>query len=432
MNRRTLLALSGALATGLAGCLGTSDGGGDFPAPRVEANTESEVSEEALEALVEGNTRFAFDLFETLADDGNLFVSPYSVSVALAMTYAGARGETETEMEETLRFGLDQEELHPAFNALAVELGERSEAEVDDDEGDPFALHAVNALWGLEGYPYREAYLETVERNYGAGFNEVDFRDDPEGAREAINAWVAEHTEDRIDDLLPEGSIDELVRLVLTNAIYFQATWAKTFSEDRTEEASFTALSGETSTVPMMRQSESFPYAAVDGTQVVELPYVGEEVSMVVVLPPEGEFEAFEEGFDADRYTELVSALEDREGRIELPRFEFESSVALQEALEALGMPIAFDEHEADFDGMIDLEAAGENVYIDDVYHDSYVAVDEEGTEAAAATAVVMRAESAPADPFEMVVDRPFLFAIRDRPTGTVLFLGRVLDAAAE
>ncbi|MFC7008312.1 serpin family protein [Halalkalicoccus salilacus] len=440
MNRRTLL-LSGAVLA-LAGCLGSEDGtgtGGSDPIdPGAEPTTDLDVSEEVLERLVEGNSRFAFDLYDYLRgeEEGNLLASPYSVSVALAMTYAGARGETESRIAEAMRFGLD-EELHPAFAALYHELDARGEggsdggeAENGEEAGDPFELAAANAAWGLESYPYREEYLELVETYYGAGFRTVDFEGDPEGSREEINAWVAKRTEDRIDDLLPEGSIDELTRLVLTNALFFRAGWAEPFDEERTEDAPFTALDGTVEEVPTMRRDGRFAYAEIDGHQAIELPYVGREVGMVVVLPAEGEFERLEADLNAGRFATLDDALEEREGSIALPRFEFESGFALEGALSALGIGIAFDERKANFDGIAPLEELEGNLYVDDVYHDTFIAVDETGTEAAAATGVVIDVESAPADPFEMVVDRSFLFAIRDRPTGSVLFLGRVVDAA--
>lgn len=441
MNRRTLL-LAGAFA--LAGCLGSADGeGGNGPGtdPDTEPTTDLDVSEDVLGELVEGNTRFAFDLYDYLreSEEGNLLASPYSVSVALAMTYAGARGETEVQIAEAMRFSLG-DDVHPAFAALYHALDARSEAGENEggeseaadgtEEDDPFELAGANAAWGLERYPYREEYLELVERYYGAGFRTVDFEGDPETAREEINAWIAERTEERIEDLLPEGSIDELTRLVLTNALFFRATWAEPFDEGRTEEAPFTALDGTVEEVPTMRRDGRFPYAEIGGHRAIELPYVGEEVGMVVVLPAEGEFERVEAELDTGRFATLDGALEQREGSIALPRFEFESRFALGEALSALGMPVAFDEREANFDGIAPLEELEGNLYVDDIYHETFIAVDETGTEAAAATGVVIDVESAPTDPFEMVVDRPFLFAVRDRPTGTVLFLGRAVDAA--
>lgn len=439
-RRRDILALSGALAVGsLAGCLGVLSDGGVASGTELRADVERETpteDDERQAALVAGNTQFAFDLYADLVgrEGGNLFASPYSISVALAMTYAGARGETATQMADAMQF-VDADRLHPGFNALdrAVDPpdGGDDTSGGEGEEGEPFRLDTVNAVWGLEEYPYSEAYLETLARHYGAGLRVVDFVGEPEASRETINEWVAEQTEDRIEDLLPRGSIDDLTRLVLTNAIYFKANWTETFSADRTEDAPFRALDGSTGSVPMMSQSATFPYAEVDGAQVVELPYVGGDVGMVVMLPPEGEFESFEADLDAERLGELTDALEQQKGSLSFPRFTLESSFGLTEALSALGMPSAFDPQQANFDGMVDRSQTSEPLYLSDVVHKSFVTVDEEGTEAAAATGVVAGTTSAPLDPFEMTVDRPFVFAIRHRPTGAVLFLGRVVDGAA-
>ncbi|MCU4740935.1 serpin family protein [Natronoglomus mannanivorans] len=451
IDRRRVLALVGALATSstLAGCLADDDDGdgdGDDDDSDSDGNGDDSDSDndngdpaaaDALAELARENRRFAFDFYDELAasEPGeNLFCSPHSISVALAMTYAGARGDTAEQMADTLHYTLG-DDLHETIEALAAELDTRSQTGGDDgdvagdDDGDPFQLNAVNAVWGQAEYPFREAYLATLENHYGAGLREVDFVADPEGARETINEWVEAQTEDRIDELLPEGSITHLVRLVLTNAIYFRASWANQFDEAQTEDRPFTALDGSTADVPIMRQSESFPYAEVDGHQVIELPYVGDDVGMIVVLPAEGEFETLESSLDVDRFDDFTSELEPREGAIHLPTFEFDAGFALEEILSELGMPIPFDPNDADFSGIADVAETGENLFVHDVYHDASITVDEDGTEAAAATAVVIGDESAPADPFEMVVDRPFLFAIRDRPTDIVLFLGRVVDA---
>ena len=463
MDRRHVLALSSALLSGaIAGCLdrapaasptddeGDPDDGTDDPdengAPDDEPGIDPDLDDETLSALVAATNGFAMDLFDRLRDDdetANLFVSPISISIALAMTYAGARGRTREEMGDVLRFGADDrladDALHEAFATIQAELNERSDIDPDDlgdhydedDEPVPFELNVVNAVWGLEEYPFEASYLDLLETYYGGGLREVDFVSDPDGSRQRINEWVADETNDRIDELLPEGSIDDLTRLVLTNAVYFLANWAMPFEEANTDDGEFTAIDGTTHTVAMMRHGEEqLPYADVDGTQALELPYVGNEVSMLLILPPEGEFEEYEATFDDGTIGEILDALEPREGSVELPRFEFDSGVGLGDVLEAMGMVDAFDPNEADFSGMADLEAAGENLFVDGVYHDTYVAVDEEGTEAAAATGVVVRAESAPLDPFEFVADRPFLFAIRDRPTDTLLFVGRAVDPA--
>jgi serpin B len=436
-TRRTVLALSNALVAGslLPGCLGplSSDGSnvnvetvtGD-PNPNPATAKASALSE-----LARGNAAFGLTLLSSLAEGEpakNQFVSPYSVSVALAMTYAGARGETRTQMAEALRFPLDGASLHAVFG----ETDERLAANDRDDSGKdvPFQLTTANAIWGQRGYPWRDDFLTTLTTYYDAGLNVYDFDEKHDEATETINDWVAERTEGGITDLLPKGALGSLTRLVLTNAVYFRATWAEPFEKDRTERRPFTALDGTTSRVPTMCQSESFPYATVDGHQIIELPYVGDEVGMVVVLPEEGTFEEFARSLDADRLAALVESMESRDGTIALPRFTIESSFELPETLAKLGMPVAFS-NAADFGGMADLAKTGEQLRIDDVLHKSYIAVDEEGTEAAAATAVEVKASSAALDPFEMTVDRPFFFLIRHRPTDAVLFLGRVVDADA-
>ncbi len=455
MHRRRLLAVSSALIAGaLAGCTSGSNGEDDpgtesgdsengDTEPDDPERVEPAVDDEQLAALVGSTNAFAFDLYRELLEensDENLFSSPVSISIALGMTYAGARGDTREQMHDTLRFALDDDELHEAFNELQQEFAARGE-EFDpddepgggydeDDEPVPFELSIANSLWGQEGYPFDEGFLERIENHYGTGLQSVDYQSEPAAAREKINDWVAEETEERIDELLPEGSLDALTRLVLVNAVYFFANWKHPFQESNTSQEEFTALDGSTEIVPMMSKDRSWSYAELDGAQAVELPYVGDETSMVVVLPPEGEFESYERAFDTETLATLLDAMESRDGTVSLPRFEFESGFQLGVPLQELGMVDAFVEEEANFDGLVDSSEVDAELLIDEVYHDSFVAVDEEGTEAAAATGVVVRDESAPADPFDFVADRPFLFAIRDEPTETILFFGRAVDPA--
>ena len=378
------------------------------------------------EELVAGSNEFAFDLYRALAtEDGNLFYSPYSISLALAMTYAGARGETEQEMADTLHFTLPQDRLHPAFNGLDLELASRGQgAEGTDEEG--FRLNIANAIWGQEGYSFLERFLDTLAENYGAGLRIVDFEREAEKARVTINDWVADETEGKIRDLIPPGVIDDLTRLVLTNAIYFNAAWLSPFQEPNTEDGPFHTLDGREVQVPMMSQLASFGYAEGEGYQAVELPYDGEALSMVVLLPDAGEFEAFEGRLNADLFSSLAEDLTRRQVVLTMPRFKYESTFSLSDALKELGMPTAFTEF-ADFSGM-----NGEGgLYIQDVLHKAFVSVDEKGTEAAAATAVVVGTTSAPSPDVELTIDRPFVFLIRDIQTGAVLFAGRVLDPTA-
>jgi serpin B len=376
--------------------------------------------------LVNGNSGFAFDIYQLLKEDNdNVFYSPYSISVALAMTYAGARGETERQMADTLHFTLPQNRLHPAINALDLELAQRGQgAEGKDEEG--FRLNIVNAIWGQEDYEFLTEFLDTLAQNYGAGLRVLDFAGDPEAARVTINDWVSDQTEGRIENLIPPGALGGLTRLVLTNAIYFNAAWSEPFEPSMTEGGPFHLLDDSQVTVPMMRQTTSFGYAEGDGYQAVELPYDGRELAMVVLLPEVGGFEEFEESLDAERVDAIVSDLAYRQVSLAMPKFEFDSGFSLADTLVAMGMPVAFS-GEADFSGMTGSRA----LFISDVIHKAFVSVDEAGTEAAAATAVIMAESAAPEQPVEVTVDSPFIFFIRDIETGAILFIGRVLDPSA-
>jgi serpin B len=417
---------------GLVGCtgLGSGPGGGQKAVQSARSDkervTSPAVAAPDLAELVGGNSAFAFDLYRVLeAKDGNLFYSPYSISLALAMTYAGARGETEQQMAHALHFVLPQERLHPAFNGLDLELARRGlGAEGKDEEG--FRLHIVNAIWGQKDYKFLSEYLDVLAEQYGAGLRVLDFAGDPEASRVTINDWVSEQTEAKIEDLIPQGVINELTRLVLTNAIYFNAAWAEPFDPERTEDGPFYLLDGGQVTVPMMRQTASFGYAEGEGYQAVELLYDGRELAMTILVPQAGAFEAFEDSLDAGRVDAIVRGLMYRQVALAMPPFEFESGFSLKEALTALGMPAAFA-GDADFAGM----TGDRDLFISEVVHKAFVSVDEAGTEAAAATAVVMQKLGMPEEPVEVTVDRPFLFLIRDIETGTVLFVGRVVNPAA-
>lgn len=467
MTRRALLAATGlAAAIALAGCADddppeatpTADQPPDEnvetpPEPSDGSLPEGEPSAPTarLRDLVAGNADFATSLHDRLveADDAdNVFFSPYSVSMALAMTYAGAAGEAEAAMREALRFSLG-EETHPAFAALQDELDERETTaggpgggdggpdggdggngdtgdEEDDDAVDAFQLSVANALWGEAEFPFADEYLDTVDEHYGGGFNEADFAGDPDGERERINDWVEEATDERIEDLLPEGSITPQTVLVLTNAIYFMASWEQEFDPEETVDGTFTALDGTESTVPMMVQDLRTNYAELPGAQAIELPYVGGDVSMVLVVPDEGRFEEIETELSGETLFGVFEALGDASGDLRMPSFEYEFDAALSETLRELRMGAAFGP-DADFSHMV---TGGNGPGVDEVFHEAFVSVDEEGTEAAAATAVTM-VESAPPESFDLTIDRPFLFYIRDRPTDAVLFVGRVTDAGA-
>jgi serpin B len=388
-------------------------------------------------ALVAGNTTFAFDLYGELRDDndGNLLFSPYGVSQALAMTYAGAEGETATQMAEALGFTLAGSALHEAFGALNADLVARGATEGNPQYGEPAqALHLANGLWGEQTYPFSEDFSAQLAASYGAGLQETDFNGAPEAAREEINGWVAEQTEDQIQDIVPEGAISEITRMVLANAIYFYGGWKDTFSVESTSDDTFFLLDGGSVTTPFMVQETNLPHAQGDGYQVVELPYLRSGFAFTIILPDEGRFEAVEDGLDAATLSAATAAMASTKVIIHLPKFEFEyGAISLVETLQALGMADAFDMHRADFSGMMD-EAAPDPLFISEVLHKAFIGVDEEGTEAAAATAVLIAPGAAPPEPeepIELRIDRPFIFAIRDTVTGTVLFLGRVMDPSA-
>lgn len=259
--------------------------------------TSPQVEETELAELVTGNTSFAFDLYQAVREEaGNLFYSPYSVSLALAMTYGGARGETEGQMGTTLHFTLAQDRLHPAFNALDLTLASRGRGA---REG--FRLNLANSIWGQRGYPFLRSFLDVLAENYGAGLRLLDFESEPEESRLIINDWVSNQTNGRIQDLLPPGLITPEARLVLTNAIYFKAAWKNPFDEATTHSDQFSLLDGSQVTMPMMEQTAQFGYAEGEGYQAVELPYDGDELSMVILLPEAGRFPEFESALDADR-----------------------------------------------------------------------------------------------------------------------------------
>lgn len=390
----------------LAGC-GSADGENKARPAKLSA-AESQ-------PLVAGNSAFAFELYQRLGEkDGNLFISPYSISSALAMTYAGARGNTATQMKSVLRFGLGDETLHSAFSRLTYDLQEQA--------GSSYELAIANALWGQQDYAFLPTFLVLNEREYGAGLNLVDFSGDTEGARSTINKWVEAQTNDRIQELLQRGILDRETRLVLTNAIYFKGDWEFEFDKERTADLQFKTDDLQIP-VPMMSQSREFAYTQQDSVQIIELPYKDEDLSMVVLLPAEEyAFDVFEASLTADRVSGWIGALSKQEIAVSLPRFEFTAAVELSDPLIAMGMTDAFGG--ADFSGM----TSNRELYISAVVHKAFVKTDETGSEAAAATAVVMtRTTSVPTIP-TFIANRPFVFLIRDRNSGTILFLGRVMN----
>lgn len=424
MKKLILTLFSMLILTGAAGCAQTVEAGVlKSDKPRV---TEISISDNDMETLVDGNNEFAFRLYQVLGEsEGNLFYSPFSVSEALAMTWAGASGTTELAMADALNFYLSQDDLHAAFNNLDLLLESRGEgAEGMDGEG--FRLNVVNAIWGQEDFTFADAFLDKLAENYGAGLRILDFINETESSRQTINEWVEEQTEDRIKDLLPEGSIDSMTRLVLTNAIYFNAAWANQFEESAIHDGDFNLADGTTVNVPMMNQTESFQYVAGDGYQAIALPYDGNELSMVIIQPEAEGFEQFDSSLDAATVEEIIDSLSSSRVDLTMPKFEYEYESGLKSALTSLGMGEAFSDN-ADFSGM----TGGKDLFIADVLHKAFVSVDENGTEAAAATGVIMSLTSMPLDPVEMTLDSPFIFLIQDNETGAILFIGRIMDPSS-
>jgi serpin B len=354
--------------------------------------------------------------------DGNLFYSPYSISEALAMTYGGARGSTEQQMKQTLQFSLQQSQLHPTFNYLDQQLSSRGQGAIGKD-GQGFRLKVVNAIWGQQNFTFLSDYLDLLAQNYGAGLRILDFIKSPEPSRVTINQWVSDQTEGRIKDLLPSGSINTLTRLVLTNAIYFNAAWETQFQTKSTVNGAFHLVSNSDINVPMMKQQSHFNYAETTDYQALEIPYDGHQLSMVILLPATGKFDSVQNGLSGDSIASAIQSLKAETVNISMPKFKIESQFGLKQTLSQMGMPVAFTD-QADLSGM----DGKKDLMISDVVHKAFVTVDETGTEAAAATGVIVGTTAMPANIFNFTMDRPFFFLIRDIQTGTVLFVGRVLN----
>ena len=372
----------------------------------------------SVDVVVEGNTEFALDLYQRLRSrEGNLFFSPYSISTALAMTYAGARGCTESQMAQVLHFPLDQEQLHPAFAWLEASLR-------DVGKKGRVQISVANSLWPHQRLALLDQFLALTKRYYGVQITAVDYGRTEE-ARHMINAWVAEKTENKIKELLKPEMLGPLTVMVLVNAIYFKGDWASQFDEQRTHKAPFSITPEEQVQVMMMTQKHELRYAEAGGLQVLELPYAGEDLSMFVLLPAEvGGLADLEDRLTVETLERWTKYLWETEVQVFLPRFEVTLPIQLGETLESMGMPDAFS-GTADFSGM----AKGQ-LFISEVVHKAFVKVNEEGTEAAAATAVIM-ARGAPPPVPTFRADHPFLFLIRENATGSILFLGRVVDPAS-
>jgi serpin B len=396
------------LVLGLSCCTG----------PHPPATPISRPSPEEAATFAQASNRLGVDLYGKLRSTkpGNLAVSPASIEMALAVPCAGARGQTAQEMAQVLHVAGNPNEFAASAGKVMAWL--------NVSRGRAVTLRIAAGLFAQEDIELNPAFVKLVEQDFSASVELVDFAEDPDQARETINARVAEQTEEQITDLLAEGSLTVHTNLVLTNAVYFWGQWAFPFAKELTAPMDFYVDGRTPRKVPMMRQKKSFDYAAVDDVTLLALPYQGREMSMLFILPNERNgLEKVERGLTLERIERWSARLTDQLVEVFLPRFEVSSNVQLKKALRALGMQQAFDIQRADFSGI----TTTRRLYVDDVYHQVYVKVDELGTEAAAATAVVMSAKSYRGPPPSFVADHPFLFAIRDRTSGAVLFLGRVV-----
>jgi serpin B len=372
-------------------------------------------------AIARAGNAFAFDLYARLRGEekGNLFCSPQSIATALAMTSLGARGETAAEMARTLHLSMPQAELPAAYAAFLATLRAKDQ---------PWELSVANRLWGQQGADFLAPFLESVRAGFDAELGRVDFAAQPDAARQAINQWVERATRDKIRNLLGPGTVTPLTRLVLTNAIYFRADWAEQFDPKATRDQPFSVPGGSKRTVPLMFRKVKAGFAELPDVRakLLELPYRGDALSMIVLLPDAVDGLGGLEGqLTAERLERWIAAAMRRDVLVHLPRFTVDSRFGLAGTLAAMGMPLAFDGKRADFSGM----NGARDLSVSAAVHAARVEVDERGTEAAAATGVVMGLSAAlPQEPVVFRADHPFVFAIRDRRSGAILFLGRLVD----
>jgi serpin B len=377
-------------------------------------------------SVVEANNRFALDLYSRYrVGESNLFYSPYSISSALAMTYEGAKGKTAEEMQAVLHLPDDRDLIRSDFQSANAGL---------NTIGKPYKLNVANALWAQKDYKFVDGYFSAVETYYGGKATELDFAGDTEGSRVTINNWVENKTEDRIKDLIPIGILSPATRLVLTNAIYFKANWSRQFDAQDTRDGVFRNSPGTEKNVKMMHKRSFYNYVKTDGLQMLEIDYVGGDLSMLILLPKSDDIAALDNSLSVDSLSEWKGEMENTEVLVTLPKFKFETKYMMAEDLKAMGMPTAFTYAEADFTGISPATPQSPNgeLFISQVIHQTFIEVAEYGTEAAAATAVIMADGSArPTDePVRFTADHPFIFIIQQKNSGNILFIGRMSDPA--
>jgi serpin B len=386
--------------------------------PPPQADDQGATAEDA-EAVVDASNQFALDLYNRYRqDDGNIFFSPYSISTAFAMVYEGAKGTTAEQIKDVMHYPNDLSTLRKGSARIYNTINTGT---------NDYQLSTANALWAQEDYPFLKDYLENVARYYLGNTTNLDFAGDSEQSRQTINEWVEEKTNSRIKDLIPQGVLDQMTRLVLTNAIYFKGDWEIQFEKDLTQDEEFRISPDDPVDVPMMSFEDSdneFNYYEDEDLQILEMPYKGEKISMLVLLPRGDDIQGLEDSLTLDNIKRWKSMMMKTEVDVYFPRFEFETKYMMAEDLKAMGMVVPFDKTgQADLSGM----DGSRKLYIQSVIHQAYVKVDEKGTEAAAATAIAVGENSAPLNKI-FRADHPFIFMIQERETGNILFMGRVND----
>lgn len=414
MNKKIMLVLAVVIISGTTFCYFKNQ------TPTIEAATLSDdkgATPAGINSVIGANNQFALDLYANLRkEEGNVFFSPYSISTALAMTYEGARGKTAEEMQSVFHFPTDRNLRKSAFAAIHNQLNK---------PGAKYELSVANALWAQKDYKFLDEYLATVQQYYAGKATNVDFVNATEKSRQTINKWVEDKTKNKIKDLFPQNSLDNATRLVLTNAIYFKGTWLKQFVKKQTEDADFRVRSTSTVKVPMMQitgKNAKFNYTETDNLQVLEMLYEGDKLSMMVLLPKNDNLSLLENSLSLEKISGWRSKLREQRVDVFMPKFTFDTKYFMNDTLKKMGMPIAFT-NGADFSGL-----DGTNkLFIQKVIHQAFVDVNEEGTEAAAATGVSLGIKSvSPPPPPVFRADHPFLFVIQDKGNGNILFFGRV------
>jgi len=383
--------------------------------PNISQKLPGQSQNITMKGVVDANNQFAMDLYNNWdSQKGNIFFSPYSISSALAMTYEGARGETATEMQNVLHIPIDQTTRTSEFSQINAQI---------NDPNKPYLLTIANALWAQENYPFSQDYLSLIDKYYDGKATNLDFISNPEGSRQTINQWVEDKTNDKIQNLIQKGLINSYTRLVLTNAIYFKANWTLQFDATLTQNKSFMSDNGNL-IIPMMEQIDNFNYAESSDMQALELPYQGNDISMLVLLPKDS-ISSLESSLTLSKLNKIRNALEMEKVDVSLPKFKIETDYSMSKDLSGMGMPTAFSAENADFSGM----TGKQDLFISEVVHKAFINVTEQGTEAAAATAVIMGTSLSPSHytpPKVFNADHTFIFVIQQKSTGNILFMGRV------